>query len=173
MIADKEGKFDVIIDDGSHFNWHRIFTFEHSFGNLKDGGLYIIEDMQTSFWGGEVNGVKWDGAQIGDSDFAQTCCGYFLQLAICLNESEFINQPDLDERRLALARQIQRIAFEHNLIIVCKKQADGRHSGRTLDSRALRIGTYKDSFMRRSVRLSGRNVGRRPCLTGQPSNCGC
>ena len=44
-------KFDVIIDDGSHIPWHQIFTLETMFDTfLKDGGVYIIEDMETSYW---------------------------------------------------------------------------------------------------------------------------
>jgi hypothetical protein len=44
-------KFDVIIDDGSHVPWHQIFTLEHIFDRwLADGGIYIIEDVETSYW---------------------------------------------------------------------------------------------------------------------------
>ena len=44
-------KFDVIIDDGSHIPWHQIFTLEYMFDLfLKEGGIYIIEDVETSYW---------------------------------------------------------------------------------------------------------------------------
>jgi hypothetical protein len=43
--------FDFIIDDGSHVPWHQIFTLESLFWDtLKDGGMYIIEDIETSYW---------------------------------------------------------------------------------------------------------------------------
>jgi hypothetical protein len=42
-------KLDVILDDGSHFPWHQIFTFEVLFDKLlAPGGTYIIEDTETS-----------------------------------------------------------------------------------------------------------------------------
>lgn len=48
--------FDVIVDDGSHIVHHQMLSFEYLFLNaLKPGGLYVIEDLQTSFhpaWGG-------------------------------------------------------------------------------------------------------------------------
>ena len=55
-MADVGGqKFDVIIDDGSHIPWHQIFTLETIFDTfLKDGGVYIIEDIETSYWWGDA-----------------------------------------------------------------------------------------------------------------------
>lgn len=44
------GEFDVIVDDGSHMSQHIIFTFSILFNQLKPGGIYIIEDTQTSYW---------------------------------------------------------------------------------------------------------------------------
>jgi demethylmacrocin O-methyltransferase len=44
------GDVDVIIDDGSHINEHVIETFKLLFPLLKDGGLYVVEDTQTSYW---------------------------------------------------------------------------------------------------------------------------
>jgi hypothetical protein len=50
---------DIIIDDGSHDNNHVFYTFEKLFLNLKPGGLFIIEDIHTSYWpyynGGYLN----------------------------------------------------------------------------------------------------------------------
>ena len=46
-------QFDIIVDDGSHVPWHQLFTFEIMFDTwLKPGGLYIIEDVETSYWDG-------------------------------------------------------------------------------------------------------------------------
>ena len=48
-----EGQFDIIVDDGSHLPWHQLFTFEIMFETwLKPGGLYVIEDVETSYWDG-------------------------------------------------------------------------------------------------------------------------
>lgn len=41
---------DIIIDDGSHINSHQIMTFEHLYPHLCDNGLYICEDVHTSYW---------------------------------------------------------------------------------------------------------------------------
>jgi hypothetical protein len=41
--------FRLIIDDGSHLWGHQIFTFQTLFPLMSDGGLYICEDLHTSF----------------------------------------------------------------------------------------------------------------------------
>lgn len=44
------GPFDIIIDDGSHVVSHVRQSFNSLFGHVKDGGWYVIEDLQTSYW---------------------------------------------------------------------------------------------------------------------------
>jgi hypothetical protein len=45
----KHGPFDIIIDDGSHLWNHQIIGLQTLFPFLKDGGIYIVEDLQTNF----------------------------------------------------------------------------------------------------------------------------
>lgn len=47
LIKDK--KFDIIIDDASHLTSHQILCFEKYFHLVKPGGIYIIEDLHTSY----------------------------------------------------------------------------------------------------------------------------
>ncbi len=42
--------FDIIIDDGGHTMHQQQTSFEVLFPLLKSGGLYVIEDLHTSFW---------------------------------------------------------------------------------------------------------------------------
>lgn len=50
-IADHYGKFDVIVDDGSHINKHQIVTLNFAFEHLlSDNGIYLIEDCHTSYF---------------------------------------------------------------------------------------------------------------------------
>jgi len=113
-ICKAETVFDIIIDDGSHLSTHQIFTFEHLYPALKDRGIYIIEDVQTSYWS------EWEGAPISDPAFEKTCVGYFLNLTKYINHSEFIDRSDIEMRMMELAKSIKQIIFEHNLIIIMK-----------------------------------------------------
>lgn len=49
-INEDEGPFDIVVDDGSHQNDHQIESFEYLFPKLKMGGIYIVEDIHTSYW---------------------------------------------------------------------------------------------------------------------------
>nr|WP_294526647.1 class I SAM-dependent methyltransferase [uncultured Rhodopila sp.] len=119
LLCQKMGPFDIIIDDGSHLSAHQILTFYEMFPVLRNGGLYIIEDVQTSFWPGFFGGTT-----IFDPAFRQSCVGEFLELAKYLNHNEFFSKEGLDARRLAFAKTIKSIAFEHNLIIIRKGPND-------------------------------------------------
>ena len=48
-LVTKYGKFDIIIDDGSHQSKHIIASINFLFNHLSDNGIYVIEDLQTSY----------------------------------------------------------------------------------------------------------------------------
>ena len=138
-LIKEQAPFDVVIDDGSHQNSHQIFTFSQLFDSINDGGIYIIEDVQTSFWPGSVGLYIYDGRHINDPEFSQTCVGSFLELAKYLNYQEFLDNESIDARKLSLAKNIKRISFEHNLIIVDKGPNNAPSRGRcTICSKAAR-----------------------------------
>jgi hypothetical protein len=120
VLADQEGPFDIIIDDGSHLSVDQIFAFHKLFAALHPDGLYVIEDVQTSYWPGKVGAIEWGGAMIDAPEFAQTCVGYFCDLAKYTNHAEFVASQRHDPVKAELAKQIKSITFEHNLIIVAK-----------------------------------------------------
>ena len=45
----KEGKVDVILDDGGHKNLQQISTVHYTLPYVKDGGMIVVEDMATSY----------------------------------------------------------------------------------------------------------------------------
>ena len=49
QIAAERGPFDLVIEDGSHRFDHQILAFETLFEHVKDGGIYVCEDIQTSY----------------------------------------------------------------------------------------------------------------------------
>tara|TARA_R100000657_G_C4659908_1_gene103724 strand:- start:462 stop:1193 length:732 start_codon:yes stop_codon:yes gene_type:complete len=58
-ICKNEGPFDIIIDDASHVNEHHQVSFAHLFENgLANNGIYVIEDLGTSYWSPWGGGLK-------------------------------------------------------------------------------------------------------------------
>jgi hypothetical protein len=49
-VVDEMGGLDIVFDDGSHDMRHIPVTLSHLFPALNYGGLYIIEDLHTSYW---------------------------------------------------------------------------------------------------------------------------
>jgi len=74
-IMREYGPFDMILDDGSHMNEHVIFSFEHLFQSLKSGGIYIVEDVSTSYW-------SWYGGGLNNPN---SMMEYFKRLADDIN----------------------------------------------------------------------------------------
>ena len=95
-------------------------TFRVLFGALSEHGIYVIEDVQTSYWSAQIGGVRWDGAEPDDAKFSSTCVGFFLGLAKYLSYAEFLRAPDPDSPFVPFMTEIKKIAFEHNLIVVVK-----------------------------------------------------
>ena len=64
-LRSKAAPFDIIIDDGSHYSPHQILTFKTLFPSLNRGGIYVIEDVQTSYW------RDWDAASVTESGICE------------------------------------------------------------------------------------------------------
>ncbi len=48
--ATQDGLVDIVIDDAGHVNETTIASFKLWWNALKPGGLYVIEDLHTSYW---------------------------------------------------------------------------------------------------------------------------
>jgi len=107
-VVEKVGKFDIVIDDGSHINEHVIFTFETLFPYLSPNGIYVVEDTHTSYW--ESFGGSTDKE-------ANTMMNYFRDFIDKINYEEFNEKtyiPSLYETCITA------IHFYHSIILIEK-----------------------------------------------------
>ncbi len=112
LVADAIGHIDVIIDDGSHINRHVITTFETLFPRLAAGGLYFVEDTQTSYrdtYGGSSRDLACDG----------TTMNYFRRLVDAPNSRQ-IAKLKSDYAPSDIERSIAAICFYAELIVILK-----------------------------------------------------
>lgn len=49
-IVEKEGPFDIIMDDGGHYMNQQVTSFNELYYHLNDGGVYLCEDIHTNYW---------------------------------------------------------------------------------------------------------------------------
>lgn len=103
------GPFDVIIDDGSHRSAHIIATFEILYPLLKDGGIYVVEDTQTSYW------PEFGGSDRRDSE--TTSMGFLKKLADGLNWEEFVDEP---YEPSYTDQYVKGLHFYHNMVFIEK-----------------------------------------------------
>ncbi|KOG32275.1 class I SAM-dependent methyltransferase [Streptomyces resistomycificus] len=109
-FAREYGPFDVVIDDGSHFSQHVLTSFSVLFPQVRHGGLYVIEDMQSSYWPG------WGGST--DLNASATSMGFVKTLLDGLNHQEQIRTPDQPPSQTEST--VTGIHVHHNLAVIEK-----------------------------------------------------
>ena len=117
-VAREIGDIDIVVDDGSHQSAHVTAAFRTLFPLLGRDGLYVVEDLQTSYWT-EVAGLKWGGSQ--DLGAPHTSMSFFKSLVDGLNYEEFMSgeyQPTYFDRHIVAMH------FYHNLLFVQKGRND-------------------------------------------------
>lgn len=91
-ISDNYGPFNIILDDASHVCEHQKISFNYLFkSGLKYGGIYVVEDLGTSYW------QKWGGGLKEPSSMIE----YLKELIDGLNyrfykggRTEYVGIPD-------------------------------------------------------------------------------
>ena len=109
-IIQKYKNFDIIIDDGSHLKKDVIKSFHLLFPYLNNEGLYVVEDMQTSynhFFGGNPFDLKYSNSHMN----------FFKHLTDRLNYQEIANPFYISNKYDA---KIINISFYRNLVFVRK-----------------------------------------------------
>ena len=63
-LRDRVGPVDVLIEDGGHTMRQQINTFEVFWPAIRNGGVYLVEDLHTSYWPRYGGGHKRPGTFI-------------------------------------------------------------------------------------------------------------
>jgi len=146
--------YDIIIDDGSHTHEDIIKAFINLFPHLKDGGIYIIEDLHASYW------KSYEGGVFNPT----TAINFFKRLMDILNHEAWgvgiqrkevlkplleYYQVDIDEVDLAHIRSIE----VYNSMIVIKKDSPDK----VYLKRRLIVGNH-ESITKGFLKLKGTQI---------------
>ena len=107
-------KFDVILDDGSHVPEHQILTINKLWDLVKPGGIYIIEDIETSYWKkSKIYGYRFNARRQG-------IMHEFSKLIHVIN-SEFSKSKNQNSLIKKFGQEVEMLTFAQNCIIIVKK----------------------------------------------------
>jgi hypothetical protein len=101
--------FDLIVDDGGHRMNQQITSFRHLWSRLADRGLYIVEDVHTSYWPGFGGGLRAPGSFV---EFAKDLIDRM---------HSWYTEDDAGFPLHPLAREIGGIRFHDSLVVIEKR----------------------------------------------------
>lgn len=124
LVVHTGNDIDVILDDGSHIPEHQLFSFDKLFASMKPGGIYIIEDIETSYW---KQGGLYGYETRYSKDHQMNIINVFRDILHLLNR-EFMTTEDVTQIRercpisLETIDAISSITFCQNCIIIRRKE---------------------------------------------------
>lgn len=108
-VGAAHGPFDLIVDDGGHKMHQQITSFRHLWPRLADPGLYIVEDVHTSYWPGFGGGLREPASFV---EFAKDLIDRM---------HSWYTEDDAGFPLHPLAREIGGIRFHDSLVVIEKR----------------------------------------------------
>lgn len=102
--------FDIVIDDGGHYMDQQLMSLIYLFPKLKHGGIYIIEDVHTSYSQGYNGGFR------NPNSFLEHC-----KSLVELLNLEFITEVNPPDDLAKLFFDLNSITFYNSVIVLEKK----------------------------------------------------
>jgi cephalosporin hydroxylase len=63
-LREQVGPVDIVIEDGGHTMGQQLTTFREMWPAVRDGGVYLVEDLHTSYWSNFGGGYRRPGTFI-------------------------------------------------------------------------------------------------------------
>jgi hypothetical protein len=111
-------KIDILIDDGGHTMIQQIVSFEELFSHIKDDGVYLCEDVHTSYWLPFGGGYKRRGTFIEYSK----------------NFIDYLNAFHSEQASLKVSdftRTVDSIHYYDSIVVIEKRKRDIPHHEKT------------------------------------------
>jgi hypothetical protein len=112
--------FDIIIDDGGHGYNQQLVSFRVLFPTaLKPGALYIVEDIETSYW---TFGEQYGDLTHGGVNAPHTPINTWKRFVDVLNR-EFFHHEYVSDLRVgaSVENMIRSVSFHHNMMTATRK----------------------------------------------------
>ena len=124
---------DILIDDGGHTMVQQIVTYEELFDSIKEDGIYLCEDLHTSYWLNHGGGHKRKSTFIEYSkNFIDSLNAYHSKQR-SLRVNEFTNSVDS-------------IHYYDSIMVIEKKKRDQAPQALSSGSVSFQTEQSKDSM---------------------------
>jgi len=110
-LKSKIPKVDILLDDGGHTMDQQIVTYEELFGHIKDDGVYLCEDINTSYF------IKYGGGYKRRGTFIEYSKNFI----------DKINADHSTERSLKadnFTRSVESLHFYESVVVIEKTKRD-------------------------------------------------
>ena len=109
----------IIVDDGSHLPEHQLLTFNEFFPLLETGGVYVIEDIETSYWTrGNIYTYLTRYGKGHPASIVEIFKGAIDGVNFEFSESS--------EGQVKHQRELSSVTFSKNCIIITKREPESR-----------------------------------------------
>jgi hypothetical protein len=113
QLAITHGPFDLVVEDGSHMWEHQITTLRALFPFMKNGGHYIVEDLQTNY--GTLQ-AKYRGAA------SESCVDFLKRWMDFLVGDDLMDLTALEDPFLrTYGRSIEFMSFQRRACVIRKR----------------------------------------------------
>ncbi len=132
---------DILIDDGGHTMRQQIVSYEELFDHVKDQGVYLCEDLHTSYW------IEYGGGHKRQGTFIEYSKNFIDQL----------NAHHSDQMGFgpsSFTQSVDSIHFYDSILVVEKKKRDKPYHEKTGDLSFDKITTQEMSMPRKVLRKS-------------------
>lgn len=99
---------DILIDDGGHTMSQQIISYEELFDHIKDDGVYLCEDVHTSYW------PKWEGGYKKQNTFIEYSKNFI----------DYLNAYHSKEKSLktnSFTKSVDSIHYYDSIIVIEKR----------------------------------------------------
>ncbi|WP_053094102.1 glycosyltransferase family 9 protein [Leptospirillum sp. Group II 'CF-1'] len=131
-IADQCSDFDIIIDDGSHHSSDIVQVFNLYFPLMKNGGLFIVEDLHCSYWDQFEGGLYHPASSIS----------FFKKLSDVINQQHWGIDKETSLKNLfsefpwpfnaEMLEQIHSVTFINSLCMISKQSPEDNRLGQRI-----------------------------------------
>ena len=105
-LAETVPKNDILIDDGGHTMKQQINPFEILFPKVAENGVYLVEDLHTSYW------PKWGGGLKKEDSFIEYSKNFI----------DYINAWHIDEMAVSdFTTSANSLHFYDSVLVIEKK----------------------------------------------------